>query len=82
MAVIDYEAVTSPYLERQKFGATGEYQLMTGVVHFAVDPTSPPNLRIVDLELAKRDRHGQVAFDADFRMLCPTDRTRTTSSAL
>jgi hypothetical protein len=49
------------------------YEWVEATVHFAVDPESPENKRIVDLERAPRDDDGLVRYDADLRLLRPVD---------
>jgi Alpha/beta hydrolase domain len=55
---------TEPYV-------THSYEWVTGVAHFAVDPASPANTRIVDLDVVETDDDGKVRFEADVRMLRP-----------
>ncbi|OBK53080.1 alpha/beta hydrolase domain-containing protein [Mycobacterium kubicae] len=47
------------------------YEWVEATVNFAVDPDSPANNRIVDLEHAPRDADGLVRYDADLRLLRP-----------
>lgn len=65
-----------PFLEGKTFGDVGPYQLLEGVVHFAIDPFHPCNSIITDLHLAPRDITGQVRFSAHFAMLQPLHRER------
>lgn len=64
------------YAEGQPLGDRGPFERWTGKVHFAVDPNNDFNRQIVDLELAPRNEHGKVEFDADFEMLVPVNRTK------
>ena len=52
----------SPFMEGRPFGDVGPYQLLEGVVHFAIDPLHPCNAAITDIELAPRDATGKVGF--------------------
>jgi hypothetical protein len=49
------------------------YEWVEATVNFAVDPESPANKAIIDLELAPRDDDGFVRYDADLRLLRPVD---------
>ena len=62
-----------PYAGGMTFGDIGAYEQLDGTVHFAVDPASPANSLITDLELAPRNQAGLVEFSADFRILKPVD---------
>ena len=55
------------------FGNVGPYERLRGYVEFALDPSSPANRAIVDLELAERRTDGRVHFRADFDLLRPAD---------
>ena len=60
-----------PFADGESFGDVGPYDLMEGIVHFAVDPLNDRNEAIIDLELAPRDSGGKVRFSAHFAMLQP-----------
>lgn len=62
-----------PFAEGAGFGNTGAYESISGRLFFAVDPESPANDRIADLDLAPRNGNGQVEFWADFFLLQPVD---------
>ena len=69
------------------FGPAGEYELIVGRVHFVVDPESPRNRVVVDLDKAPRNAAGLVELSADLSILKPKDathgqrcRARSTSS--
>lgn len=49
------------------------YECVEATVNFAVDPEHLANERITDLELAPRDADGLVRYDADLRIIRPTD---------
>ena len=53
------------------FGDVGPYQVVTGIVHGKLDPSSPANAGIVDLALAPRDAQGMVDYSEDFVILRP-----------
>jgi hypothetical protein len=60
----------------QAFGSTGPYEKLVGRIEFALDPTSPHNSRIVDLERAPRGTDGRVRFSSDLYVLRPSDPTK------
>ncbi len=72
LQVIRREAV----LAGKPFGAAGPYEKLVGKVHFALAPSLPQNLGIVDLTLAPRNAQGLVEFSADFYLLKPVDPAR------
>ena len=72
MAVIGVNITRKePYAAGQRFGDTGAYERIDGVLTFAVDPEHAANRAIVDLELAPRDARGRVRFRSDFTLLRP-----------
>jgi Alpha/beta hydrolase domain len=66
----------------QAFGPAGEYELIVGRVHFLVDPESPRNKAVVDLDKAPRNAAGLVELSADLSILKPKDATRGNGVAL
>ncbi len=72
----------SQVLAGQAFGATGAYEKIVGTLRFAVDPTHPINRRVTDIELAPRNRDGQVEFAADYYLLKPIDMAKGNRSLL
>jgi hypothetical protein len=60
----------------ESFGDVGSYRLLEGTAHFAVDPLSPRNEAITDIELAPRDSGGNVRFSSHFSALRPADPDR------
>src|SRR5919204_4923350 len=63
-------------LAGKSFGDVGAYEKIIGKVYFAVDPASPANQRIVDIDKAPRDSAGRVQFSADLYVLVPKDPAR------
>lgn len=63
----------SPILDGKAFGKTGAYERIIGKAHFAVDPKSPANRDVVNLEFAPRNSQGLVEFYADFVVFAPVD---------
>ena len=64
------------YEKGQSFGEVGEYRLLEGIAHFAVDPLHHANEVITDIELAPRGSDGKVRFSSHFAMLLPADPGR------
>jgi hypothetical protein len=64
-------ASRSDVLAGKSFGDAGCYEKIIGKVHFAIDPASPANRRIVDIDKAPRDSAGWVRFSADLYVLVP-----------
>ncbi|MCE3264001.1 MAG: hypothetical protein K0R43_3080 [Pseudoduganella sp.] len=60
-----------PFAPGVKFGEAGEYEKLRGVAHFALNPKATPNLPIVDLKRAPRDKRGMVRFSSEFVLLRP-----------
>ncbi len=61
----------TPYEGGKPFGEVGPYERVDGEIHFAVDPASPGNASIVDLDKAERGADGRIHFKADFCLLQP-----------
>ena len=56
------------------FRATGQYEFIRGILHFAVDPTHPSNALIADIDLPPKDEDGRVHFSADAQVYRPLGR--------
>lgn len=65
-----------PYADGKSFGDVGPYEVIEGLVHFAVDPLHASNQAITDIELAPRDTDGKVRYTSEFLMLHPTHPER------
>ncbi len=77
MAVIGLDITRRTTLADEKeFGTVGAYELLSGVLRFAVDPENPRNADIVDLKLAQRGADGKVHFSTDFALMQPADPSR------
>jgi len=59
-----------PYADGAAWGDVGPYEIVRGVVRFAVDPNSTANARIVDLRLVET-ADGLVRSEADFCIIRP-----------
>jgi len=58
------------------FPGVGTYQVLKGYAIDAVDPKSPQNSVITDIQLAPRDANGKVEVMFNFYILKPTDITK------
>jgi hypothetical protein len=63
----------APLAAGRSFGASGPYEYLTGVLHFASDPRHPGNKAICDLNLAPTNRDGLVEHRAQFHLLKPVE---------
>jgi hypothetical protein len=62
-----------PFAAGQSFGSVGAYEKIVGRYHGELDPKSPVNAVIVDIEKAPRNANGMVEYTADFYILKPLD---------
>lgn len=60
------------YFGGQAFGASGAYERIDAIAHYAVDPDAPANQNITDLALAEQD-NGLVHFTGDVTLLIPSE---------
>ena len=73
---IEIERVESPTFEGRAFGDVGPYEKLVGRVFGEVDPASPENAVITDIELAPRNPRGLVEYVADLLILRPVDPSK------
>ncbi len=50
-----------------------QYEVITGIMHFTLDPDAVGNASITDIEYAPVNRQGLVEFSADFQIMVPSD---------
>lgn len=70
------EKVESPTFEGQEFGPVGKYEKLIGRVFGEVDPDTPENVEIVNLDKAPKMANGRVSYSADLYILKPVDQTK------
>lgn len=58
------------------FGNVGAYEKIKGKAYGEVNPASPQNAKITDIELAPRNGRGMVAYSTDIYILKPVDLTK------
>jgi hypothetical protein len=73
---VELEVVESPTLGGQRFGQVGQYELLRGVAHGAVDPNDPRHRDIVNLERAPRNVSGRVEYSTTVEIYRPIDMAR------
>lgn len=69
-------------LDGRAFGVAGAYEKISGVVHFAWDPASEANRRVVDIDLAPTDEEGLVTASGNFMVLQPKDPAKRSGVGL
>ncbi|MEO8541020.1 MAG: alpha/beta hydrolase domain-containing protein [bacterium] len=67
---------TQDYEEGRSWGAAGPYEVVRGVVTFALDPSAPANQRITDIQFAEHGVDGLVRGESDFCILRPKDSAK------
>ncbi|HEY0324598.1 MAG TPA: alpha/beta hydrolase domain-containing protein [Allosphingosinicella sp.] len=70
-----------PWIAGRAFGA-GEYELLSGVVHYEIDPSARSSRDIADIRLAPRNARGRVEFRGPFLILRPRDPQRANGTTL
>src|SRR5215467_11080405 len=65
-----------PFAAGQTFATVGAYEKVVGRFRGELDPKSPLNAGIVDLDNAPRNARGMVEYSADFYILKPVDVTK------
>src|SRR4051812_31202615 len=65
-----------PFAEGQSFGPAGAYERVRGVAKGELDPKSPHNAVIADLDKAPLNARGKVEYETDFFILRPADAAR------
>lgn len=70
------DSVQSPTFDGLSFGQVGQYEKLVGRAYGELDPDSPLNAVITDIELAPRNARGRVEYSTDFYILKPRDPAR------
>src|SRR5690242_16970075 len=58
-------------LNGKQWDRAGAYEKISGKIYFAIDPKNAHNTRIVDLNLADKNKNGEVEFSSDFYVIRP-----------
>jgi hypothetical protein len=61
------------FADGHAFGESGPYERISGRAHFKVDPNSPVQSGVFDIDKAPVDDDGLVAFSGDFMIFRPVD---------
>src|SRR5215470_10795519 len=80
--VVRIEVKSRADLPGKTFGKAGEYEKLSGVIYFAVDPKNSADRIITDIDKAPRNASGKVEFSSDFFMLKPKDASRGNGTVL
>ena len=75
-------AVTRVDIQRREAVGDSGYEKLVGIARFEVDPSSPANRAIADIDRAPRNARGRVEFSADFYALAPRPGTPSNGTAL
>lgn len=77
MAVISFDVKNiSLFADGKSFSDRGQFNIIDGVVEFAVDPNNEVNKSIVDLKLAPTDQSGLVHFKSKVSLITPSDSNK------
>jgi len=81
--VVDFEVLKrEPFAGGKAFGDVGPYDQIIGIARFAIDPQNERNRVIVDLDLAPKNKDGNVEFAADVVILTPKDPAKGNGAIL
>ena len=70
-----------PWISGRAFKA-GEYEFLSGIVHYEVDPFAKSSQGITDIRLAPRNARGRVEFKGPFMLLRPLDPARSNGATI
>ena len=73
---------TQDYEDGRVWGQAGPYEVVRGVVTFALDPRNPANQRITDIEFAERGDDALVRAESDFCILRPKNPAQANGGLL
>ena len=74
MAITEIKIDTiEPFADGKVFGAAGSYMRIKGIAKGEIDPASPENHVIADLDKAPRNALGMVEYETDFFILRPAE---------
>ncbi|WP_460965279.1 alpha/beta hydrolase domain-containing protein [Spirosoma litoris] len=73
---IEITSRQAPTFEGKVFGQVGAYEKLRGKAYGELDPASPQNALITDIQLAPRNAKGMVEYAMDIYILKPIDLTK------
>src|ERR1700751_6385389 len=77
MAIVEIKIDTiEPFADGHAFGEAGSYLRIKGIAKGEIDPATPENSVIADLDKAPRNAHGMVEYETDFFILRPVNPRR------
>ena len=81
--VVSVEVVSrQPWVNGETFGRVGAYEVLQGVVHYAIDPGSTAARDVADIRHAPRNARGLVEYSGPFVMIRPVDAARGNHTTL
>ena len=72
-----YVMRTEPYMEGKVFGNAGSYVKIRGQIYGEVDPDDPHNSMIQDIQLAPKNKDGNVEYISDYIIIRPADMSKS-----
>ena len=73
---MEISTVELPTFEGISFGASGQYEKLTGRFSGEVDPADPLNALITDIRLAPRNTRGMVEYSGNLLIIRPVDPSK------
>lgn len=70
-----------PWIPGREFKA-GQYELLSGIIHYEIDPLAKSSRDIADIRLAPRNARGKVDFHGPFMVLRPFDSARSNGATI
>ena len=80
--IVDTTRSQSPAFGGKTFGAGLQYERIVGEVYGELDPLDPRNAIIQDIDLAPKDAHGMVDYEATFTLIKPVDMAKASGVLL
>lgn len=71
-----------PWAGGQAFGSVGVYEVLSGTVHYAIDPRSKAARDVTDIRFAPVNARGLVEYSGPFVMIRPVDPARGNHTTL
>ncbi|HVI58547.1 MAG TPA: alpha/beta hydrolase domain-containing protein [Luteimonas sp.] len=71
-----------PWVGGQSFGRVGPYEVLSGTVHYAIDPRSASARDVVDIRFAPTNARGLVEYTGPFVIIRPVDAARGNHTTL
>ncbi|MCP4900502.1 MAG: hypothetical protein GY906_26355 [bacterium] len=81
--VVDFDVVSQGLVaDGASFGAVGPYEKLTGKAILEIDPDSPHNRLVIDLDKVPRENNGSVHYAADVYILRPAQPEKGNGAVL